>query len=229
MMYIVIGLGNFGVALSEKLTAMGHEVIGVDSNINLVEEYKNSIGSTICVNIADESSLQMLPLSDADEVVVALGEHVGNSVLVVALLKQYGVKRLVARASNKLHRTILEAIGVDEVLMPELHAADLYALSSEAKQIKSAFVIDEAHQIIEMEIPKILVTQSVSQVNFEGTFNVSLIAVKRRKTKLNVFGKNSFLYEMENYKSPDFLFEEFDRVLLFGDIKSLQKIERQLF
>ena len=57
MMYVVIGLGNFGVALSEKLTAMGHEVIGVDSNINLVEEYKNSIGSTICVNIADESSL----------------------------------------------------------------------------------------------------------------------------------------------------------------------------
>lgn len=229
MMYVVIGLGNFGVALSEKLTAMGHEVIGVDSNINLVEEYKNSIGSTICVNIADESSLQMLPLSDADEVVVALGEHVGNSVLVVALLKQYGVKRLVARASNKLHRTILEAIGVDEVLMPELHAADLYALSSESKQIKSAFVIDEAHQIIEMEIPKILVTQSVSQVNFEGTFNVSLIAVKRRKTKLNVFGKNSFLYEMENHESADFLFEEFDRVLLFGDIKSLQKIERQLF
>ena len=38
MTYIVIGLGNFGVSLAERLTRMGHDVIGVDSDINLVEE-----------------------------------------------------------------------------------------------------------------------------------------------------------------------------------------------
>lgn len=68
MTYIIIGLGNFGVALAERLTAIGHDVIGVDTNMNLVEEYKNTIGSTICINVSDAASLKMLPLADTDVV-----------------------------------------------------------------------------------------------------------------------------------------------------------------
>ena len=33
MIYIVIGLGNFGLALAEILTKLGNEVIGVDSSM----------------------------------------------------------------------------------------------------------------------------------------------------------------------------------------------------
>lgn len=38
MKFIIIGLGNFGFALAEKLTQQGHEVIGVDKNIDKIEE-----------------------------------------------------------------------------------------------------------------------------------------------------------------------------------------------
>ena len=66
MTYIVIGLGNFGVSLAERLTRMGHDVIGVDSDINLVEEYKNTISSTICLNLtpllSDESHVALIVL-----------------------------------------------------------------------------------------------------------------------------------------------------------------------
>ncbi len=229
MTYIIIGLGNFGVALAERLTAIGHDVIGVDADMNLVEEYKDTISSTIGLNISDVASLKMLPLADADEVIVTLGEDVGESVLVVALLKQHGVKRLVARAGNRLHRTILEAIGVDEVIMPETYAAELFALSSEAEAVKGAYVATDTHQLVEYEIPNILVSQSLAQANFKATFGVQLVAVKRRKSKMNLLGKNSFYYEVVDQNAPDFVFEENDRVLLFGDVKSLQHLQKHLF
>ncbi len=229
MTYIIIGLGNFGVALAERLTAIGHDVIGVDADMNLVEEYKNTIGSTICINVSDAASLKMLPLADADEVLVTLGENVGESVLVVALLKQHGVKRLVARAGNRLHRTILEAIGVDEVIMPETYAAELYALSAETEAVKGAYVATETHQLVEYEIPNILVSQSLAQANFKATFGVQLVAVKRQKSKLNLLGKNSLYYEVIDHETPDFVFEEHDHILLFGDIKSLQHLQKRLF
>ncbi len=229
MLYVIIGLGNFGVALADHLAELGHEVVGVDSNMNLVEEYKNTIGSTICLNLADSVSLQMLPLADADEVIVTLGEDVGNSVLVVALIKQHGVKRLVARAGNRLHRTILEAIGVDEVIMPENYAAKLFSISSEVAAVKGAYIATDTHQLVELEVPDMLVSQTPAQANLTETFGLDLVGVKRCFTQKSLFGKNESYYEMADMKAENFRFAAGDRMLLFGDIAALQKIKKQLY
>ena len=39
MKYIVVGLGSFGASLSEKLTEQGNEVIGIDTNMNRVDNF----------------------------------------------------------------------------------------------------------------------------------------------------------------------------------------------
>lgn len=226
MTYIIIGLGNFGVALAERLTAMGHEVIGVDTDMNRVEEYKNTIGSTICLNVTEATALKVLPLDDADEVIVTIGELVSDSVLSVALLKQHGVKRLVARASNKLHRTILEAIGVDDVIMPEAQAAEEFAMSLESPAIKGVYLVSETHHLIELEIPSILVSQTPAQANLTENFGVQLVAVKRQCTRKNVFGKESLYYEVTDPATDGFKFENNDRIVVFGEIKALQKLRK---
>ena len=41
MKFLIIGLGNFGTSLAEKLTQMGHEVIGVDKQIEKIEAIKD--------------------------------------------------------------------------------------------------------------------------------------------------------------------------------------------
>ena len=43
MKYIVIGLGNFGASLAQKLTEQGNEVIGIDTNMSKVDTYKEKI------------------------------------------------------------------------------------------------------------------------------------------------------------------------------------------
>ena len=78
MNYLIIGLGNFGVALATRLTTMGHDVCGVDADMRIVEEYKSQISTTMCVNIIDQVSIKALPLDDADAVIVALGNHIGE-------------------------------------------------------------------------------------------------------------------------------------------------------
>ncbi len=37
MKFIIIGLGNFGFALAVKLAQLGHEVIGVDKQMDKIE------------------------------------------------------------------------------------------------------------------------------------------------------------------------------------------------
>ena len=94
MKYIIIGLGNYGSVLAEELSALGHEVIGVDTNERRVDVLKDKIATSFIIDATDEQSLSVLPLKDVDVVIVAIGENFGASIRVVALLKKNGVKHI---------------------------------------------------------------------------------------------------------------------------------------
>ena len=79
MKCIIIGLGNFGMALAQRLTAMGYEVIGVDKNMDKVNAYKDSIKNTICLDLNNEQAVRNLPLKEADLNIVTLGKDAGRS------------------------------------------------------------------------------------------------------------------------------------------------------
>lgn len=74
MKFIVFGLGHFGAALAIRLTEMGHEVIGVDNTMSRIEQLKNDITHTVCLNSTDKEAVSSLPLKDAHAVIVAIGE-----------------------------------------------------------------------------------------------------------------------------------------------------------
>ena len=229
MNYLIIGLGNFGVALATRLTTMGHDVTGVDADMRVVEEYKSQITTTMCVNIIDQVAIKSLPLEDTDVVIVTLGNHIGESIVIVSLLKQAGVKHIVARAANPMHRTILETIGVDEVIEPEKTTADIWSYSAEAEKIKGIYIIDHEHQILECQIPEILKGQSLTEANIEETFDVKLIAVKRRRSKFNFLGSRELEYEVVNTnEEPDYRFSANDQIVIYGSTRELDRFKKQL-
>jgi len=127
MKYIVIGLGNFGASLACRLTSMDNEVIGVDNNMQKVEELKNKITHTISMDATELSALSTLPLKDSDAVIVAIGESFGASVTIAALLQEMKPKRIIGRAFTQLHATVLKALGVSEVVNPEQDFAQHFA------------------------------------------------------------------------------------------------------
>ena len=61
MKYIIVGLGNFGSSLATKLTSQGHEVIGIDIDMDKVERYKESISHTICIDSTSENAVSDYP------------------------------------------------------------------------------------------------------------------------------------------------------------------------
>lgn len=127
MKYIVIGLGNFGASLACRLAATGYEVIGVDNNMQKVEEMKQQITHAICMDATERAALSTLPLKDSDAVIVAIGEDFGTSVKITALLQELKHKRIIGRAFTPLHATVLKAIGVKEVVNPEQDFAEHFA------------------------------------------------------------------------------------------------------
>lgn len=127
MKYLVIGLGNFGSTLSCKLTDMGHDVIGIDCNEHRIEEIKDRISVAYILDATEKSSLKSLPLDEIDCVIVSVGQSMDCSLRTVAALKELNVGCIYARALDPTHKSILTAMNIQKIFIPESYAAKAFA------------------------------------------------------------------------------------------------------
>ena len=127
MKYLVIGLGNFGKTLAQTLTDNGHEVIGVDIQSRNIEQIKDRIAFSYIMDATDPLALRSLPLSQIDCTIVSIGQSMDHSLRTVATLKQLKVENIYARALDSTHKSILEAMNISKIFIPESYAAKLFA------------------------------------------------------------------------------------------------------
>lgn len=215
MKIIVIGLGNFGAAAAVKLAALGHEVIGADSNIMKVEKLKDKITYAVQIDCTDTMALKTLPLSDSDVILVAIGEDFGASILITAILKKLEVKRLVSRAISPIHRTILEAIGITEILSPEEESAERFVRKIDMSQVLDYLNISENFIVVEAVVPKKYTGLSLKDIDFRRKYNINIITIKQTdNNKSHSSGKSA---QVLGVVSPDYVFKPNDILLVFGN------------
>lgn len=227
MKYIILGLGNFGASLAEKLTAEGIEVIGIDLNMTKVDAYKEKISHTICMDSTDEFTVSGLPLKDTDVVLVAIGESQGANIMTTALMKNLGVKRLISRAINPLHEKVLQAIGVDEIVHPEEETAERWAKKICLNNVVDSFELNKDYSIIEAVAPKSYVGKTIRQMDFRSQFNVLVLTIIKNVEVKSIFGKTKTEKQIQGVSCADDVIELNDILVLYGSNKDLQQFLKQ--
>ena len=127
MKCLIIGLGNFGRTLAVELSDNGHDVIGIDKSEHCVDMVKDRISVSYIMDATEGLSLKSLPLNEIDCVIVAIGQSMDSSLRTVAALKELSVKNIYARALDDTHMSILKAMDIKKIYIPESYAAKIYA------------------------------------------------------------------------------------------------------
>ena len=223
MKYIVFGLGNFGFSLASKLTAQGHEVIGVDSDMQKVEAAKDKITHAICMNSTDINAVSSLPLKECDVAIVGIGEDFGASILTTALLKQLKLKRVISRALSPIHQTVIEAIGVSEIVHPEEESAERLAKMLDIKDILDSFELFDGYKIVEAKLPAKYIGKTVEDIDVRGRFNLNILTIIKMKEQVNLLGIFQKTAKVVGAISPKTKFEEGDIILIFGQTVDIKK------
>ena len=223
MKYIIIGLGNFGTNFGLRLRDLDHEVIGIDTRESIVEEYKDKLTGTVCMNSVDEASLRSQSVLEVDAVIVAIGEDWAASIQTTALLKTMGVKRIIGRALSKLHEIVLRGLGITEIINPEHTAALEIAYSIVSRNVIHTYNVTSRIAINEVTVPKYFAGQTVQDVDIEKNFGVALIAIKYQPTSGKSFTANKGSWQVTRF-FPDFKFGEGDRIIVYGDTEQMKKM-----
>lgn len=218
MNVVVIGLGNFGASLAKIMTALGHDVLGVDRELSKVEFFKDVIANTICLDATDPHALKILPLKEADAFVVSIGADFGISVQISALLKKFGAARIICRESSSIHLTVLNAIGIAETINPEYESAKVFAQKLPLKGIQNLFSITDSFKIFDLMMPASLIGQYFSPSHFREETHLKIVALKR-----NFRIVYSSAQAAENEEKMEIEFKESDTLVLAGEMKDIKR------
>jgi trk system potassium uptake protein len=222
MKFIVFGLGTYGASLSQRLVSLGHEVIGVDLKLELVEKWRESITHTVAMDAGSPEAVNSLPLRDIDAAVNAIGENEGSNIMLTALLKQLAVKRIICRVITPLQKTVLEAMGIIEFVYPEADSAERMAYQLDLKGVMDSYKINEKYQVVEVMVPDRYIDQRISEIDFEGKYKIQPITIIRSVEEKNILGSSLKVKQVVGLLRPEMLLRRDDRLLMFGETEKLE-------
>lgn len=177
--FVIIGLGRFGSSLGRELIQLGYEVLGVDRDEELVQEMSNVLTHVVVADATEEEVLRSVGARNFDCGVVAIGDDIQASILATILLKDLGVKRVVAKAVSDLHGRVLERVGVDRVIYPERDMGIRVAHQLVSPNLLDYIELSKKYTIAELTVPQCLSGKSLNEVNPRGRYGCSIVAINK--------------------------------------------------
>jgi trk system potassium uptake protein len=176
---MVIGLGRFGSALAVELERLGHEVLAIDHNEELVNEIAPDVTHALQLDAADEDALRSAGAGDFATAIVAISSDAEPSIFATMVLKRLGVRTVIAKAGSLLHGEILARVGADRVVFPERETGLRLAHSFNVPNVLDYLDVAPNFGIEKIRPPKAFVGKSLGELDLKARLGLTPIALRR--------------------------------------------------
>ena len=223
--FAVIGLGRFGYTVAMQLAKSGADVIAVDSDQNIINEVSNQVSVALCMNSVDKEGLLAHGVDKVDAAVVAIGQNFEANLLTTAILKDMGIEKVIARASNDVQKRILERIGADQVIFPEDAIGMRVAQSLISSRILDITSLFEGLSVAQVVVPKELVGKRIGEIKFRQKYKCNIVVIKRKSDQSDIKGESSWYNVLPE---PDDEIRLSDIMVVVGAEKDIEKLASSL-
>lgn len=212
--FVIIGCGRFGSSVSKTLCNMGYEVLVVDRNEETIQGIADQVTHAVQADATDENSIKSLGIRNFDVAVVTIGSNIQSSILVTLMVKELGVKYVVAKAQNELHAKVLYKIGADRVVFPEREMGVRVAHNLVSSNIMDYIELAPDYSIVEIATLEEWIGKSLRELNMRSTYGINVMAIKHGP-------------DIDISPRATDLIEEGDVLVVIGHNDDLQKIEKR--
>lgn len=175
----IIGAGRFGVHLATRLSEFGTEILLADKDSDRVADLVQDGFHAVEMDAEDEDALKEAGVQEADAVVVSIGENMQGSILATLLLKELKVKKLICRALDARHATVLEKLGANLVVLPSRDMA--YRL---AERLRDNVGSDRQelcgnHQLAQIRLGPLLHGKTLAESRLRQRYGMNVVLLTR--------------------------------------------------
>ncbi|AOT68808.1 potassium channel family protein [Geosporobacter ferrireducens] len=211
--FAVIGCGRFGSSVARTLYGLGYDVLAIDENEDVIQNISDSVTHAVQADATDEASVKSLGIRNFDVAVITIGSDIQSSILITLIVKELGVKYVVAKAQNELHAKVLYKIGADRVVFPERDMGVRVAHNLVSSNILDYIELAPDYSIVEISALKDWEGKTLSELNMRAKYGINVMAIKhgaeinispnaldiiRKDDVLVVIGHNDDVQKLEN-------------------------------
>lgn len=173
---LVIGLGRFGAALAATLDRLGREVLAVEKDAALVQQWSSRL-PLVEADATNPEALQQLGAEEFPVAVVGVGTSLEASVLITANLVDLKMPQIWAKAVSAEHGRILRRIGAHHVVYPEYDAGQRVAHMVSGRML-DYIEMEDGFTIVKMRPPRETHGFTLAESRIREKYGVTVIGVK---------------------------------------------------
>ena len=185
------------------------------SSYEKVQEISDKVSYAVKADVSEPDALQALGGRNLDGVVVAISESLEASIMATMLCKEMGIPLVVAKAKDKLQGAILQRVGADRIVYPEIEMGSRVAKSLVSKEFVDWISLSNDYSMVEIVVPQNWVGKSLVDLGVRERLGINVVGIikngkievainpqepLREKEILIVIGSNDILekFDMKN-------------------------------
>lgn len=184
--FIVVGLGRFGVSVAETLSSLGHDVLAIDKDEDVIQDIADKVTHAVQMDATDEYALRTLGVRNFDVAVVTIGSNIQASIMITLLLKEAGVEYIICKGQSDLHKKVLLKIGADRVVLPEKDMGVRVAHNLVSSNLLDLIELSEDYQIIEMNAPAEWIGKTLRSLDVRAAYGITILAIRDSQDGINI-------------------------------------------
>lgn len=193
--FAVIGLGRFGMSVARTLSELGQEVFAIDVDEDKVQRIAPVVTHAVVADVTDIEAMRSIGIRNVDVAVITVGSEVKASMVGTMVLRELGVRTIVAKANDDLHGKILEKLGADRVVYPERDGGSRLARVLTSTNLIEQIDLDPDYSIVEMTVPPSLAGRSLAELSVRARFGVYVMAIKSSDVMTVAPGADDVIHE----------------------------------
>lgn len=184
--FIVVGLGRFGISVAETLSSLGHDVLAIDKDEDVIQDIADKVTHAVQMDATDEYALRTLGVRNFDVAVVTIGSNIQASIMITLLLKEAGVEYIICKGQSDLHKKVLLKIGADRVVLPEKDMGVRVAHNLVSSNLLDLIELSEDYQIIEMNAPAEWIGKTLRSLDVRAAYGITILAIRDSQDGINI-------------------------------------------
>ena len=210
----ILGLGIFGQSVLKTLQDQDVDIVAIDDHEDVINQYESMITTGIVGDITEWDLLDAADIGNCDTVVIATGENLESSVLAVMHCKALGVEHVIAKVKNEVTKEVLEKIGADLVILPEVEAGMSLAKMILFQHRIEVFQLDEEVVVVEFTVPASWVGKSIRDLEIRDQYQLNIIGYRDGEDQ-----------PLRSQLGPDFVWPAEVHVMAVTDNQYLDRIQ----
>lgn len=175
--FAVLGLGSFGKSVALTLESFGCDVVVVDDSYEKIQEISDSVAYAMCANVTDADAMKALGARNLDGAVVAVSENMEASIMATIILKEMGIRYVLAKAKDELQGKILEKVGADAIVFPEIDMGNRVAKKLISSEFADWIELSPDYSLTERVVPKRWEGKCLSELKVREKYGVNVVGI----------------------------------------------------